>query len=43
VIRPLAEGLPSAAYRDAIVAGLRHHGLPEGYIAALAGHAVAEA
>jgi len=36
VIRPLAEGLPSQAYRDAIVAGLRHHGLPDDYIAGLA-------
>jgi gamma-glutamylcyclotransferase (GGCT)/AIG2-like uncharacterized protein YtfP len=35
VIRPLAEGLPSQAYRDAIVAGLRHHGLPDDYIAGL--------
>jgi len=35
VIRPLEEGLPSSAYRDAIVAGLRHHGLPPEYIAAV--------
>jgi gamma-glutamylcyclotransferase (GGCT)/AIG2-like uncharacterized protein YtfP len=41
VIRPHAEGLPSAAYRNAIVAGLRHHGLPEEYVAALEGHPVA--
>lgn len=41
VIRPLPEGLPSAAYRDAIVAGLRHHGLPAAYADALAAHAVA--
>ena len=40
VIRPLEEGLPSAAYRDAIVAGLRHHGLPAEYIAALTAHPV---
>jgi len=42
VIRPLEEGLPSAAYRDAIVAGLRHHGLPAEYIAALAGRPAAD-
>jgi len=41
VIRPLEEGLPSAAYRDAIVAGLRHHGLPAEYIAALEAHPTA--
>lgn len=40
VIRPLAEGLPSRAYRDAIVAGLRHHGLPQEYIAAVSSLAV---
>jgi gamma-glutamylcyclotransferase (GGCT)/AIG2-like uncharacterized protein YtfP len=28
-------GAPSALYRDAIVAGMRHHGLPAGAIAAL--------
>src|SRR5690242_11511469 len=28
VMRHDPEGLPSPAYRDAIVAGLRHHGLP---------------
>ncbi len=33
VIRPLAEGTPSRRYRDAIVAGMRHHGLPEEAIA----------
>jgi len=33
VIRPLEEGLPSRAYRDAIVAGLKHHRLPADYIA----------
>jgi gamma-glutamylcyclotransferase (GGCT)/AIG2-like uncharacterized protein YtfP len=42
VIRPHEEGLPSAAYRNAIVLGLRYHGLPEEYITALEGHAVAE-
>jgi gamma-glutamylcyclotransferase (GGCT)/AIG2-like uncharacterized protein YtfP len=36
VIRPLEEGLPSRAYRDAIVAGLRHHGLPAEYIESVA-------
>ena len=36
VIRPLAEGLPSQAYRDAIVAGLRHHGSPPDYIEGVA-------
>jgi gamma-glutamylcyclotransferase (GGCT)/AIG2-like uncharacterized protein YtfP len=41
VIRPLPEGLPSRAYRDAIVAGLRHHGLPESYVAELEAHAIA--
>ena len=41
VIRPLAEGLPSRAYRDAIVAGLLHHGLPAEYIAAVSSFAVA--
>ena len=41
VIRPLEEGLPSRAYRDAIVAGLRHHGLPEEYVARLERAAVA--
>ena len=41
VIRPLEEGLPSRAYRDAIVAGLRHHGLPAEYADALAAHSVA--
>ena len=41
VIRPHAEGLPSRAYRDAIVTGLRHHGLPADYIAALQAHATA--
>jgi len=41
VIRPLAEGLPSRAYRDAIVAGLRHHGLPNDYVQALERHPVA--
>jgi hypothetical protein len=35
VIRPLAEGLPSRAYRDAIVAGLKHHGLPGDYVASV--------
>ncbi|MEO6463812.1 MAG: gamma-glutamylcyclotransferase family protein [Candidatus Eisenbacteria bacterium] len=29
VIRPLAEGAPSRRYRDAILRGMRHHGLPE--------------
>lgn len=43
VIRPLAEGLPSRAYRDAIVAGLRHHGLPEEYVRALETHPIAQA
>ena len=33
VIRPHAEASPSREYRDAIVAGLRHHGLPADYIA----------
>jgi gamma-glutamylcyclotransferase (GGCT)/AIG2-like uncharacterized protein YtfP len=41
VIRPLEEGLPSRAYRDAIVAGLRHHGLPPDYIEAVSSFAVA--
>ena len=41
VIRPHAEGLPSRAYRDAIVAGMRHHGLPEEYVRALERHPVA--
>jgi len=41
VIRPLEEGLPSPAYRDAIVAGLRHHGLPAEYIAVLEAHPTA--
>jgi gamma-glutamylcyclotransferase (GGCT)/AIG2-like uncharacterized protein YtfP len=41
VIRPLPEGLPSKAYRDTIVAGLRHHGLPSDYIASLEAHATA--
>jgi len=43
VMRPDPEGLPSAAYRNAIAAGLRHHGLPAEYIAALERHPTAAA
>jgi gamma-glutamylcyclotransferase (GGCT)/AIG2-like uncharacterized protein YtfP len=43
VIRPDAEGLPSRAYLDAILAGLRHHALPAEYVEELARHAVAPA
>ena len=35
VIRPLPEGEPSRRYRDAIVRGMRHHGLPAEAIAAI--------
>jgi hypothetical protein len=35
VIRPLPEGRPSRRYLDAIVAGMRHHGLPAAAIARL--------
>ena len=42
VIRPHPEGPPSAKYRDAIVAGLRHHGLPAAYVEALEATPVAE-
>ena len=43
VIRPLAEGLPSRAYLDAILTGARHHGLPAAYVAALEALPVAAA
>jgi gamma-glutamylcyclotransferase (GGCT)/AIG2-like uncharacterized protein YtfP len=42
VIRPRAEGLPSRAYRDTIVIGLRHHGLPDEYVRGLEAHATNE-
>jgi len=42
VMRPDPEGLPSLAYRNAIAAGLRHHGLPAEYVAALERHPVAD-
>jgi gamma-glutamylcyclotransferase (GGCT)/AIG2-like uncharacterized protein YtfP len=35
VMRPDAEGRPSRIYRDAILAGMKHHGLPRDTIAAL--------
>ena len=35
VMRPDAEGPPSQRYRDAILAGMRHHGLPAAAIAEL--------
>ena len=35
IIRPLEEGLPSRIYLDAILTGLRHHGLPAAYIEAM--------
>lgn len=41
VIRPRAEGLPSKAYRDTIVTGLRHHGLPAEYVERIAALPVA--
>ncbi len=42
VMRRDPEGLPSSAYRGAILAGLRHHALPPAYIAALERHPVAD-
>lgn len=41
VIRPLAQGAPSRRYRDAIVRGMRHHGLPAAAIAEIEGVAAA--
>lgn len=41
VMRADPEGLPSRAYLSAILDGLRHHALPDTYIAALARHDVA--
>jgi protein-tyrosine-phosphatase len=42
VIRPRAEGRPSRQYLDAILRGMRHHGLPAGAIAEMEATAVAE-
>lgn len=42
VMRPDPEAPPSRRYRDAIVAGMRHHGLPASAIAALEAMPVAE-
>jgi arsenate reductase len=42
VMRRDPEGAPSRRYRDAIVAGMRHHGLPAAAIAALERGGVAE-
>ena len=42
VMRPEPEGPPSPRYRDAILAGMRHHGLPAAAIAGIAAVPTAE-
>jgi len=42
VMRRDPEGLPSRAYLGAILAGLRHHGLPAAYVEAMSAHATAD-